>query len=534
MTTNLKNSQSLPDSHVELPDFIRQREEVDGADFEQLKAIILQEPPFDLTELGNAKRLVCILQNHAIWVEALSRFVIFKGNRWVVDDTGSVTRGWDLLLINLKQETEFYEAVYKELQKHADTYNIEYLSEILCKRIGSLRSHYLRSQSKNTIFASQELFKARQGISIPLSSFDSKGQYIGCKNGVLDLRTGELTPSDKSYLMMKTTAIDYEPSASCPRWVSFIDTIMEGKPEMADFLQQLAGQMLVGEPCKDKLYILLGDGANGKSVYLDTLTDLLGQYAEQSSPDVLTDKGTTKEYYLATLQGKRAVSMVETERGDKLVGAMVKSLVNSGLVSARFAYGRPFTFQPVFTPILGTNYLPYINLDPALWRRLLIIPFNYTIPEDERDPGFRARLVKEEGQGIFNWMVQGAMKLYQQDMKMTIPDELHQVLKKHRKDFDNLSEFIIECSENPLEDRDVGDMKCRITELRKVYETWCRDNGYHPMNSRNLRKELEKKGYTVKKGSYGYIYVYGISVVTVDNKASMSVSGDILQKEMEP
>jgi len=522
---------STQDSELALPDFVQESENISGADFETLKALVFKEPPFDLTELGNAKRLVCILQSHAIWVEALNYFVIFKEPRWVKDTTGSVTRAWDLLLINIKQEKQFYEAVRAELEGFASKYNIDVMIKILTNRIANLHGHYLSSQTKNTIFASRELFKARSGISKPLESFDSKGQYIGCPNGVVDLRDGQLTPSNKSYLMMKTTNVDYVPDAECLQWQKFLDIITESNQEMIAFLQLLAGLMLIGEDVKDKLFILLGDGANGKSVYLDTLTDLLGDYAEQSSPDVLTDKRATKEYYLATLQGKRVVSMVETERGDKLEGAIVKKLVDSGRISARFAYGRPFSYQPVFTPILCTNYLPFISMDPATWRRLVIIPFNYTIPVEERDPSFRTKLVNEEGEGIFNWMVEGAIKYYQQG-NLTIPESLTKVLNKHMKEFDNLAEFIVECSDNPLEDRAPSDMKCRITELRKVYEIWCKDNGYYPLNTRNFRRELEKKGYQIKKGPHGYIFVYGIAVTTIDNQPTMSVSGDILDKEL--
>ena len=529
-----QNNSEIVSNDNQLPDFSVLTKAMMGAGFEPLKEFITAEPLFDLTELGNAKRLVCILENHVIWVAASESFYIFKDNRWVKDTSGSVERGTDLLLINIKQELAFYKEILKELKTHQDTYNIEALSKIVTKRIKALDSHYLRSQSKNAIFAVRELFKTRKGITKQLGEFDSKGHYIGCKDVVVDLRKGEATESDKSFLMTKSTSIKYDPTKECPMWLSFLDKIMLGNNEMVDFLQLLAGQMLIGEPCKDKLFILLGDGANGKSVFLDVLTDILGDYAIQSSPDVLTDKSSTKEYYLASLQGKRTTTMVETERGDKLVGAMVKSLVNSGLVTARFAYCRPFTFQPIFTPILATNYLPYINLDPALWRRIIIIGFEHTIPEDERDPGFRGKLVKEEAQGIFNWMVEGAKKLYTQGLKMTYPEQLITALQKYRKDYDTLAEFIVECSSNPLEDREVGQMKCRISELRQVYQRWCQENGYRAMNSRNLRNELEKKGYVIKPGAQGLTYVYGISVEMIDNKLSMSVSGDVIDKELTP
>jgi len=480
--------------------------------FDDFTALCYRGYKYDLTELGNSKRLKELLQGKVLWVNGLECFIVYKSSRWVKDNSGSIVRGWELLLSDINEEKQFYSELLAQLKQYSSKYNIEPIEAALKSKIKELKRHYLSSQTKNTIYATQELFKSQQGISVQLDTIDSKGHYLGCKNGIVDLRDGTLIENDPSYLMMKSSNVEYNADSLCPEWLLFINKIMLDNRDKIEFLQLLAGQMLIGEAIKDKMPIFIGKGANGKSVFLDVLSELLGDYAEQSAPDVLTGKSSKQEYYVASLQGKRLVTMVETKRGDKLDEAIVKMIVASGRVSARVPCGKPFSYQPVFTPVLCTNYMPYISTDEASWRRLVIVPFDYTVPVDERDPNFKKHLLHKEAKGIFNWMVQGAVKLYQKG-RIEIPDVLITALNKYSADFDNISQFISESQSDLYNESHVANLKCRITELRKMYEQWCRDNGYQALSTRNFKQELLKKDYTVKKSTGGHDYIYGIEIV---------------------
>lgn len=489
----------------------------DDFTFDQIKIFCSEAPTFDYTELGNAKRLPRLLEGNFHYIEATDKFVVFKEERWRSDENYTIIRMIDLLLDDLKADLVFSSKLLDRTKYLSETCKTEKEEALISARIKEINQHYKASQKKTAIQATIDLFKAQKTITLPIGTFDSKGHFIGCKNGVIDLRDGSLVKNDPSYKMMKSTNVEFKKDAGCPKFLQFLGEIFQGDTNVIEFIQLLAGQMLSGQPNKNKFPIFIGDGANGKSVLLDIFAWILGDYSEQTASDVFTEKRKDKSYYQAELVGKRLVTMNETERGDKLDGAMVKSVVDSGLISARSPYGKPFSFQPVFTPIMCTNYMPYVSQDPAIWRRLIIVPFTYTIPVESRDPNLTQDLIKNEASGIFNWMIKGAIEYFEVG-RLNIPKCLEDIQIKYKKEFDNIGHFITECSDiHGLTSPD-DNLRCRITELRSGYARWCKENGYYPLSTRQFRQELIKKGIEIYKGSGGHEFVRGIGLTNLNNK----------------
>jgi putative DNA primase/helicase len=193
-----------------------------------------------------------------------------------------------------------------------------------------------------------------------------------------------------------------------------------------------------------------------------------------------------------------------TRKEVALAEPLIKMSTDSGEVSARHPAGRPFNYQPLFTPVYAVNHLPSASMDPALWRRLVIVPFHYRFPDDQKDPTWRDRILKEEGAGILNWIIEGA-NAYLAD-GLQVPESITDFTEGCKSEMDAISTFIEDTYfKVPTE-------KIKASDMRRQFITWCIDNGYKQnYSAQNFRRELEDRGYVVQKGTGNYRYVHGLS-----------------------
>lgn len=506
--------------------------EVGNAEFRIIKEFSELSEPFSYTELGNAKRLPELTKGQLLWVPELEKFAVYKKGRWKTDDDFAHIRVMELLLENLNAEIGFYQRIIKQLKGMVQEHNVKPVLEEFQRRIKAIRSHYLASQRKAVITATIDLFKAQPGISVTYKEFDSKGHYLGCPNGIINLKTGEFIKNDPAFLMMKSSGVDYQADAQCPMFLEFLDTTFQGDQDKIDYQQQLAGQACIGSMNKDSMTIEIGNGANGKSVKNDLLMQILGDYAAQVSPDAFMGKTDKPEYVQANLVNVRFVCMNESERGDKLAGAVVKACVDSGLVTARHPYGRGFQYQPFYSAVLLTNHMPYISLDPAVWRRLVIVSYDYTVPKEQRDPNLRKKLFEEEAAGVLNWMVEGAKRVLSQG-KIIIPQSISEAQEAYKHEFDKVGQFLSDCCVERTSTKLPEKMKARITTLREGYAQWCKVNGYRATSTRDVKSELKKKGFRIAKSTGGHEYVYGVEIKDFGDVISLILPEDESQSLMD-
>jgi putative DNA primase/helicase len=519
----------------QLPTFYRSYLEAlnNGAvDFETIKSFSDQPEPFAYTELGNAKRLPKLTNGRLLWVPELDKFAVYKDGRWTTDDDYSHIRIIDLLLENLDAEIKFYEKLLKKLTSMKQEHNVKPVEDELKRRLKFIRSHYLSSQRKSAITAAIELFKSQPNITVRYSNFDNKGHFIGCPNGVVDTRTGKFVENDPSYLMMKSTGVKFDPDATCPKFLEFLDEIFQGDQDKIDFQQQISGQACIGSMNKNIFTMDEGIGANGKSVKNDLKMQILGDYASQVSTSAFMGKTDKAEYVHANLIGVRFVCMNESEQGDKLAGSVVKACVDSGLVTARHPFGRGFEYQPHYTPVLSTNHIPYIGLDPAIWRRIVIISHDHIVPKEKRDPNLRRKLFEQEGSGIFNWMLEGAKRV-QDKGEVIVPQSIIDAQEQYKQEFDKVGQYLSDCCVEKSTTAIPEKMKARVTTLREGYAAWCKANGYKATSTRNLKAELKKKGFRVGKGTGGHEYAYGIDIRDFDTQIALILPDDENQSLME-
>ena len=238
-------------------------------------------------------------------------------------------------------------------------------------------------------------------------SFDTDHTLLGVQNGVLDLRSKTLL-TDPSSIVTKRALVKFNPEADCPTFKAFFNEIMQHDKELIGYVRRVLGYCITGHTGEQACFIAIGSGANGKSTLFSVVHKVLGDYAGDTPMQTLMQNrfGDQNTYDLAALEGKRLVIAQEGEASSKLAEAKLKAMTGSDPIPCRPIYGKPKTYDPRFKIVLVTNELPKIDgVDEAIWRRIKVIPFNVTIPKDERDPYLKEKLLAEK-EGILNFLIE--------------------------------------------------------------------------------------------------------------------------------
>jgi putative DNA primase/helicase len=225
-----------------------------------------------------------------------------------------------------------------------------------------------------------------------------------------DLQKGELRDFNRHDRITKQGGLEYDPATRCPRWLAFLEHVMGGDTKMVAFLKRAAGYTLTGETSEQCFFLLHGSGANGKSTFLEVLRRLLGSYGRPTEFKTLVDSNRNDGVRndLAALQGLRLVTAVETNRGRRFDEALIKQLTGGDEITARYLYGEFFDFYPTFKLWLAVNHKPEIRgVDEGIWRRVVLIPFEVTIPPADQVKDLAAKLLEDEGSAIMAWAVEG-------------------------------------------------------------------------------------------------------------------------------
>ena len=242
-----------------------------------------------------------------------------------------------------------------------------------------------------------------------VDQWDADPWLLNTPDYVIDLRTGvQRTHSPEDYI---TRLAAVSPGGECPTWHAFLDRVTAGDKELQSFLQRVAGYSLTGITTEHALFFLYGKGANGKSVFVNTIAGILADYHKTAPIETFTAAhGDRHPTDLAMLRGARAVTATETEEGRKWAESRIKALTGGDRISARFMRQDFFEYTPQFKLIIAGNHKPGLrSVDEAIRRRFNLVPFTVTIPPDERDPKLTEKL-KAEWPGILQWMVEGCLE----------------------------------------------------------------------------------------------------------------------------
>ena len=239
-----------------------------------------------------------------------------------------------------------------------------------------------------------------------------------------------------------------------------------------------------------------GGGANGKSTFIAVLQAMLGDYAKQAAPELLVSRGGDHHpTELADLFGARLVASVEVDDGKRLAESLVKQMTGGDKMKARFMRQDFFEWVPTHKLFLAANHRPEIRgTDYAIWRRIHLVPFTVTIPEDERDPKLGEKL-RVELPGILNWAIAGCLDWQQNGLG--VPQAVRTATEEYRQEQDVLADFLAEhCVIDPQAYAVAG-------ILYKTYTTWCEADGANPISRTAFGRRLTERGFRAEKPRIG-------------------------------
>ena len=355
-----------------------------------------------------------------------------------------------------------------------------------------LHSHVVRSQFTGAIKSMIEMAKSEPGMTINASKFDSDPMLLGVTNGVINLSTGELLPTTPGLLVSKRCGVAYDPLVDCPRLKAAL-IMWQPDPEMRAFLQRYFGLCLSGL-LEQKLGFLYGLGANGKSVLIDLLVWLLGDYSLVIDSSMLMKQrfkdGKSPRPDLVALKGVRFAVGSELSDGQAFDEGEVKKLTGGDPITGRSPYSvEAVTFMPTHKLCLAGNHRPIItDTTHSMWRRQMLIGFDQVIHHDQQDKMLPSKL-KQEGSGILNWLLSG-LRDYMRD-GLQVPKSVEAAVASYQTESDTLGIFI--------EDHYKPDPKSKTekAECYRLYSIWAFSNGHHPLSSSALTKRLAERGYVL-------------------------------------
>ncbi len=355
-----------------------------------------------------------------------------------------------------------------------------------------LMAHVERTSKAQNLRAMVEMAKSEDGMTVRLGDFDADPMHLGVQNGVLDLRTGKLFPISPTLLVSKRCNVSFDPSATCPKFMAYIQEV-QPDPGTVRYFQRYAGYCLTGSVAEQVLLFLYGLGANGKSVFVETMAWILGDYSRKIATEMLmhhqrNPQGPSPD--IAGLKGIRFAYANETEEGRRLSEARVKDLTGSDTITARYPYAREeINFLPTHKLAIAGNHKPEIqDSSYGMWRRIQLVGFEVTIPEKKRDGRLFEKL-KAEGPGILNWMLDGLQAWRKTGLQP--PKSVQAATAAYRDEQDIIGEWI---ADHCLTGSGCTEKK---SDLYDAYRKWCVNNGHHPLANPRLTRRLKERGYIV-------------------------------------
>ena len=352
---------------------------------------------------------------------------------------------------------------------------------------------YLRRAT--TVAAVEHMARSDRRHAATADQWDADPWLLGTPGGTVDLRTGMLKPADRGDHITKLTTVAPDFDAGCPLWLAFLSRITDGNEALEDYLQRLVGYCLTGSTREQMFAFFYGTGANGKGVFLNTVSAILGAYAHVAPADTFeASRGDRHPTELAALQGARLVCSQETEEGRRWAESRIKALTGADPITARYMRQDFFTFLPTFKLLMAGNHRPGLrNIDEAMRRRLHMVPFEVSIPKSERDPHLVEKLRAEHG-AILAWAIGGCLAW--QTTGLQPPECVVAATAEYFSAQDSFSAWLDERTE-----RASPHTWESSSELFASWRSWADAANEHAGDAKAFAEAMRRKGFEAKRNS---------------------------------
>jgi len=361
-------------------------------------------------------------------------WLIWHGHRWRPDRDQEIRRLW-LDVLGLR---------YQEAVKITD-------SEMRERTLAAIMA---AGATDDAIAAGLRITSSMKPAATSGDAWDPDSWILGCENGLVDLRTGALRVGRPTDMVSRSTRLDYDPRATCPRWDRFLQEVFAADEDLIGWFARLIGSSLIGTS-KELLAVHYGSGNNGKSVAFRTLgREVAGEYSVEIAVETLLNANRAAgapTSDLMRLRGARLAFTSEPEQGSKFKGGTLKRLATIDLMTGRELHGRQEEWPPTHTLHLATNHLPAADdASEGFWRRIALIPWAVRFAKrgesgggPAEDPGL-AIILAGEAPGILAWAVRGAVAYATVGTLHPLPASVARETAAYREDEDPLGGFLRE------------------------------------------------------------------------------------------
>ena len=468
------------------------------------------KPP-DYSDAGNAAVFSREYRDDLLFTDALG-WLHWNGQRWERDDHKATAWALELSEKMLQESSEKNRAALHHLAeataKHAETGAEEDADALEKAKAEALAAKaYLThaKNSRNAVRIKSMLELSKPSLVIKADKLDANPFDLNTPAGIVDLTTGRLRPHERAAYCSQITQTGPD-NRSMGMWSDFLDTITCGDGSIRGFLQLVAGMSLIGAVFQEGIIIAYGGGRNGKSTYFNALGAVLGDYTGSIDIKTITTDRANKGAALATLRGRRLVITGELEEHQRLSVATLKQLASTDRLVIEEKFKQPETVKQTHTLVLFTNHLPRVgSTDNGTWRRLIVVPFNATIPAGTGIQNYADVLATEAGGAILTWAIEGAVNFVRNSFRLDIPEVVEEATEAYRAREDWLTNFLSDrCIREP-------NARAKTGELYTAYKEWAESNGEFVRRGNDFTAAMEAAGFYTTK-SRGYKTWIGVRV----------------------
>lgn len=468
------------------------------------------KPP-DYSDAGNAAVFSREYRDDLLFTDALG-WLHWNGQRWERDDHKATAWALELSEKMLQESSEKNRAALHHLAeataKHAETGAEEDADALEKAKAEALAAKaYLThaKNSRNAVRIKSMLELSKPSLVIKADKLDANPFDLNTPAGIVDLTTGRLRPHERAAYCSQITQTGPD-NRGMEMWSDFLDTITCGDGSIRGFLQLVAGMSLIGAVFQEGIIIAYGGGRNGKSTYFNALGAVLGDYTGSIDIKTITTDRANKGAALATLRGRRLVITGELEEHQRLSVATLKQLASTDRLVIEEKFKQPETVKQTHTLVLFTNHLPRVgSTDNGTWRRLIVVPFNATIPAGTGIQNYADVLATEAGGAILTWAIEGAVNFVRNSFRLDIPEVVEEATEAYRAREDWLTNFLSDrCIREP-------NARAKTGELYAAYKEWAESNGEFVRRGNDFTAAMEAAGFYTTK-SRGYKTWIGVRV----------------------
>ena len=463
---------------------------------------------FDLTEIGQAKHFGETFIEQIRYTEEYGWLFYQQygeGGRWIKGAQEEVKR-----LYHRFNDDQVHAAL-DMLNDTADD------KDPAAQQAAKLLAFALKMRTASS--TSKILEQAKPYVMQKAEELDADPFKLNTPSGLVDLLTGAVKRSSPNDLCTHMTASEYDRDGTHSAgnaWQDFLKVVTDGDQELQDYLQLIIGRAVLGIVLAQELIILYGKGGNGKSTFMNSIMNVLGDYCVSFEGETLMDThNNSAQFDRARLHGARLAVFKELKENRTLDTAALKSIASTDRVTAAIKYQMPFDFKPSHSPFLYSNHLPNVNArDNGTWDRLKIVPFNHLFRGQQGEKlNYEETLVSKFGSDILRWIVCGAAWAAGNNFKVEEPKTVTELVKNYRTSTDWLQQFLTCCCEQyPAE----TGKQIPARTLRITYESYCADEGIKPVSLTRFKRALEEQGFKHGRNASGQYYI-GLELKNADD-----------------